>query len=636
MIEHDEELNKENDSTRGGHEALLHAVEDLEAENRALRGRLQSQSVRVSRQRNVIGRQLEDSINTLETLERLGVIVGRWLAVLLACLVLSPVVMLFLSRAAWVLVVALLVGAEYCTQTTSHYLHEGAVSSLKYFSCGHGDDGGWDLRLPSAILKERMQQQDRDLLDQEALETSEGERQERGSNESSVSISDESSIEFKCGGSGQLNVSDNNINSSRSNNSNWTFYSSLLIPPFSEWPNGPLLVRRSPDMFQVSTSRLGAAELRSRGGIVEEEEAEDESGDMGPRGHVCSQDMRMLGDTNLADMMTSARRGDSDDSGRIRGDDSTVNGNGAAPSIWRDRDRDGDGDGDRTSGSGFSVPSLLRPLQIHKTPSESSVFSIDNHLFKGKVFLVVAGLPDSPVDFFASKNRLFEVVVQGQFKEATPYSSVYNGQVFKKPFRNLPPKWMIRILVSLLSKIQPGLQVSLYDSTPYMVSSLIAGSKNVVVSLPGSEPDICVTDKGGTERVREDMTLLASSCSGDDRDHGRSDSCKRDSDKIFLSRSASKRAHYFSSLKNLDKFTYNPDHVYTFDFYQHVLNIGQLKLDLGFASLDVSSMIGFSPVQVMAVQWDPRQEPDMNHLEYFYNIEMWNRKSFPSDNFENE
>ena len=106
--------------------------------------------------------------------------------------------------------------------------------------------------------------------------------------------------------------------------------------------------------------------------------------------------------------------------------------------------------------------------------------------------------------------------------------------------------------------------------------------------------------------------------------------------KIFNSRSPSKRAHYFSDLRHLDKFNYNPEHVYTFDFYQHVLNIGQMKLDLGFASLDVSSIIGFSPVQIMAVQWDPHSEPDLNEVNYFYNIEMWNKKSFPSDFFDQQ
>ena len=87
-------------------------------------------------------------------------------------------------------------------------------------------------------------------------------------------------------------------------------------------------------------------------------------------------------------------------------------------------------------------------------------------------------------------------------------------------------------------------------------------------------------------------------------------------------------------MKNLSKFEYDPNHVYTFDFYQHVLNIGQMKLDLGFTSLDVSSIIGFSPVQIMAVKWDPHNEPDIENIEYFYNIEIWNHKSFPANFFE--
>ena len=186
---------------------------------------------------------------------------------------------------------------------------------------------------------------------------------------------------------------------------------------------------------------------------------------------------------------------------------------------------------------------------------------------------------------------------------------------------------MIRILLGLLSKIQPGLQVSLEGTKPYMVSSLIAASKNVVVSLPGDEPDICITGDSGTESVREDMTLLVT------HSEGGSQYSSSTANKVFSSRSASKRANFFSDLKNLDMYSYSPDLVYTFDFYQHVLNIGQMKLNLGFTSLDVSSIIGFSPVQIMAVKWDPHNEPDLENIEYFYNIEMWNHKCFPKDTY---
>jgi hypothetical protein len=238
--------------------------------------------------------------------------------------------------------------------------------------------------------------------------------------------------------------------------------------------------------------------------------------------------------------------------------------------------------------------------------------------------------------------------VQGQFKQLTPCSSVYNGQVFEKPFQSLPPRWMMRILLGLLSKIQPGLQVSLEGDRPYMVSSLIAASKNVVVSEPGTEPDICILNDAG-EEICEDMRLLVTPAaaagtgtgnegSSNDGHGGHGGRCHgRGSDianAIFASQSPSKRAHYFSDLNNLAKFDFSPDLVYTFDFYQHVLNIGRMKLDLGFTSLDVSKIIGFSPVQIMAVQWDPHNEPDLEHVNYFYNIEMWNQKSFPEDFFE--
>jgi hypothetical protein len=170
-----------------------------------------------------------------------------------------------------------------------------------------------------------------------------------------------------------------------------------------------------------------------------------------------------------------------------------------------------------------------------------------------------------------------------------------------------------------------------------MVSSLIAASKNVVVSLPGQEPDICITKQADMDAVKEDMSLLAKPVGGASAASSASSASVAAANAVFTSRSPSKRANFFSNVKNLVKYSFSPDHVYTFDFYQHVLNIGQMKLDLGFTSLDVSSIIGFCPVQVMAVQWDPFNEPsDLETVDYFYNIEMWNYKSFPDHFFGKE
>lgn len=555
--------------------SLLHAVEDLELENRALRGRLHAQAEAALRWQAESNQLLEEALAALEGGERGAGRSCRHGAVLLAIILVSAALRLIMSPVLAGVTVLNILGLEYCTQGPSRVLL--GVAALLLAVCGL--DACMVEVSRSVQLRERQRlegQRARGLCQLESDDdtslgspssTDTGPDNDDGPGGARISEQrsmPESSQEAEHG-------DDSANTSSGGAEQHSTANARLRIPPYSEWPDFPLLVRRSPDMFRLVCSEPGKETvlLQPQGGKFVGAVQEGEEG--------------------------------------CNGKDGTA----PPPPL---------------------LAALVRPVKIHGQPPETSIFPVDNHLFCGRVFVIVAGLEDSPADYFKNKNRLFQVVVQGRFKRPTSYASVYNGQIFKTPFRGLPPKWMIRILVELLAKIQPGLQVSIFGEQPFMVSSLIATSKNVVVSLPGSEPDICVTRKRGEEAVREDMSLLAST-DGDSKDDDKEHEAAK---AIFASRSATKRAHYFSAVENLSRCSFSPEHVYTFNFYQHVLNLAEMKIDLGFISLDVSSMIGLSPVQIMAVQWDPHSEPtDLGNVDYFYNIELWNQKSFPTDFFDN-
>lgn len=509
---------------------MLHAIEDLEAENRSLRLQILENTEAFEREREMLVNERNMVITRMKKIESVIIQCYRIVIVVVVYIALNPLISFVVGPltgwSTWLFFLHLLV-VEYIFGEISQFMHRMFSQMKKYI----GVDITW-LGLPLAEDDIRFQQANKKIsaeLKSEIEELNPSNCLRHASRESDGTT-------VQCD---EDNVSEASLSAhAESNAENVT----LRLPPFSHWPNYPLLVRRSPRMFQRPSS---TAPHDQEGSMDAKDEKE-------------------------------------------------------------------------------SIEQLIEPLRIHQEPPHSAVFAVDNHLFQGKVFVVVAGVQDSPVEFFKNKNRLFEVVVQGRFKQRTPFCHVYNGQLFYKPFDNLPPKWMLRILIKLLSKIQPGLQVSMSGKNPYIVSSLIAASKHVVVSIPGSEPDICITRANEFEALREDMTLLASTASA----------CDDTARNMFNSRSSSRRAQYFSKLENLSKFSYSPDHVYTFDFYQHVLNIGQMSLDLGFTSLDVSKIIGFSPVQIMAVKWDPNSEPDMENIEYFYNIEMWNRKCIPSDFFD--
>ena len=77
--------------------------------------------------------------------------------------------------------------------------------------------------------------------------------------------------------------------------------------------------------------------------------------------------------------------------------------------------------------------------------------------------------------------------------------------------------------------------------------------------------------------------------------------------------------------------------VYTFDFYQHVINLPEnkvaicsnivliclllLQLQMGFAELSLKNILVSSPLQIMSMLWTPSF--DVSSAEYLYNIEIW-------------
>jgi len=84
---------------------------------------------------------------------------------------------------------------------------------------------------------------------------------------------------------------------------------------------------------------------------------------------------------------------------------------------------------------------------------------------------------------------------------------------------------------------------------------------------------------------------------------------------------AKQRKRFFSRPQNLAKFTLQPGLIYTFDFYQHMLDITTMEINLGFRKFDISDFLNNQPVQAMARLFDRE--------EYFWNIEIWHPKLLP-------
>jgi hypothetical protein len=202
--------------------------------------------------------------------------------------------------------------------------------------------------------------------------------------------------------------------------------------------------------------------------------------------------------------------------------------------------------------------------------------------------------------------RKFQAVVQGKFKRRTQFSSVYTGQVLEEPVTSLPAKWIVRSALKLVSNLQPAIKVNLTGNKPYILSPLASAAQKIIVSMPGDEPSV----SKNIYFSEEDMVLQS---------------------KDFENMDRIKRRAYLSKRANLNKYYFETDLVYTFDFYQHLINLSTFKLELGFIKYDITKILGFRPVQIMAVEFDPTQsgQTEPEKWPFLYNFEVWHRRSVP-------
>jgi hypothetical protein len=249
---------------------------------------------------------------------------------------------------------------------------------------------------------------------------------------------------------------------------------------------------------------------------------------------------------------------------------------------------------------------LSLPIHIHKPEQpEMSEFPIESDTFIGKAFIIIAKLKDSPHSFFQSKEVKFEAVFQGRFKRYIPYSRVYTGQAHKAALPHIPSEWLVNVALKFMTRLQPAIAVDLKGTKPYFLSPLICTAQKIVISKPGEEP--CISY--GIESIEENMSLLGPS---------------------FPKMSSHKRKVYFSKKENLKQYYFEPDSVYTFDFFQHRLNLATFMIDLGFIKYDLRKMLMSKPIQIMAVEWEgPGKKggkKGTGDWKFLYNVEIWHKR----------
>lgn len=228
-------------------------------------------------------------------------------------------------------------------------------------------------------------------------------------------------------------------------------------------------------------------------------------------------------------------------------------------------------------------------------------FTFSSDLFEGQCLIRLRDIPnsDSPADdeaYFSGRRRLFRTIVQGRFKEPLKVSEVLTGHEFTKPLKNLPHPWILKAAQKFIGKLSPGADIRILGDQPNMLAGLAATAQVVRGDEPGNEPDIASSDD-----LQEDCSLFGGSFSAD---------------KV----SSKKRKLHLANPTRAAQYTYDTDTVYTFDFYQSLLNCKTYSLDLGVTNIGMASVLNGQPIQALCKTTDGR---------YLWSFQIWHEKLLP-------
>eukprot|EP00808_Paulinella_micropora_P009279 g73858.t1 len=192
-------------------------------------------------------------------------------------------------------------------------------------------------------------------------------------------------------------------------------------------------------------------------------------------------------------------------------------------------------------------------------------------LFVGRTLLRVDGAGPA-TDYFQNRSRKIYHCVQGRFTTAVPCHEALSGFEMHKPLMGLPA--LFSLILRVVQKLSPALGHNLLCKTPYALSPLAATAQHIHVSRPGSEPDLM-------QELEEDLTGWG-----------------------LPTMSIKARKRFFSSPASSQHIRFDPNLVYTFDFYQHMFSPLTMEvhvpLGIGTTSIDLEPYINLQPVPLMA------------------------------------
>ena len=249
----------------------------------------------------------------------------------------------------------------------------------------------------------------------------------------------------------------------------------------------------------------------------------------------------------------------------------------------------------------------------NEKPGESLVVDFESDLFEGSLLLRLryaeGTIPepyDDDIGYFKGVNRRYQANIRGRFKKSIPFTELVTGLRFDRRFGKLPPKWILKGALKVISFFAPQLDTKVDVDRPASLSPLGSTPQCIIIDddcsnsnnnnkVNGVASEISTTmnplDDVRIEPSEAHRNILGENSKGE-TSLQRAKIRKKAFDKLYVQKTAEPKT--------------DQTKIYTFEFLQHLFNFQEFSIELGnmLGSLNLEEMLNGQPLQIMAAHGD--------------------------------
>jgi hypothetical protein len=213
---------------------------------------------------------------------------------------------------------------------------------------------------------------------------------------------------------------------------------------------------------------------------------------------------------------------------------------------------------------------------------------------------------DDSRGYFNGVNRRYQAVIRGQFKQVLPWTDLLTGFHLDKPCGRLPPKFIVKSALKVISFFAPQMQAHISGQNPHCLTPLGSTPQCIIVHDDASK--IGLVDDVLSEPTLDQHTLLHEASTSVSSMH-RARFRKKNFDRLYAAAKGNTTEGQLALMTD-------PNETYTFEFLQHLFDFETFSIELGsvLGSIPLAPILHGQPLQVMACD---------SQIRYLWGFELW-------------